>query len=250
MNRNTPNYKPSSARDIYAGFQQILRDYLNDYLFTATPATVQAVNGDGTVNLLPVIQEKTTDGTALEITDNDLITNIKVLYFVGGGCEISFEAGVGDFGLLIACKADITTYTQTHTASFAPSTRKFSLSNGMFLPLDFFDTSKTQITISRQAGNSSIVLNDGGIIINTDGNIIANAEKIQANASDIEANAENNVVITANRAMINSSRIILGGGTEGVARYGDEIQVKITSGSSAGTWTGTITGGSDKVLAG
>lgn len=246
MNRNTPNYKPSSARDIYAGFQQILRDYLNDYLFTATPATVQAVNGDGTVNLLPVIQEKTTDGTALEITDNDLITNIKVLYFVGGGCEISFEAGVGDFGLLIACKADITTYTQTHTASMAPSTRKFSLSNGMFLPLDFFDTSKTQITISRQAGNSSIVLNDGGITINTDENIVANAKVASINAQRaVEINGNFATMINSNVIGFNASD-----DSKGVAREGDTVEVYITSGSSAGTWQGKITGGSGTVKAG
>lgn len=244
MNRNTPNYNPN--RDLFTTFKQIIKDYLNDYLFTATPATVQAVNGDGTVNLLPVIQEKTTDGTALEITDNDLITNIKVLYFVGGGCEISFEAGVGDFGLLIACKADITTYTQTHTTSMAPSTRRFSLSNGLFLPLDFFDTSKTQITISRQAGNSSIVLNDNGITINTDGNIVANA-------SSATVTATKNVVLNASRAIINSTAISLGGigvADKGVARVGDEVEVKITSGSSTGTWRGTITKGSTMVKAG
>lgn len=244
MIRNTPNYNPN--RDLFTMLNQVVKDYLNMYLFTATPMTVQSVNGDGTVNLLPVLQNKTTAGEVLEITEADLVTNIKVLYFLGGGCEISFEAGVGDFGLLIACKADITEYTQTHTTAGIPTTRKFSLSNGMFLPLDFFDTSKTCITISRQAGNSSIVLDDSGITINTDGNIVANA-------TSATVTTQQNVEINALSAIINSSAISLGGigvANEGVARVGDEIEVKITSGSSAGTWKGTITKGSTKVLAG
>ena len=38
-------------------------------------------------------------------------------------------------------------------------------------------------------------------------------------------------------------------GGPGVARIGDEVEVRVTGGSSAGTYTGTITEGSDRVSA-
>ena len=262
--RNTPNYNPAVSGDLYAAFQQIIRTYLSTNVFTAMPATVQAVNNDGTVNLLPVIKQKTTLNESLDISDDDIIPNIKVLYFLGGGSEISFEAQAGDYGFLIACKQDISNYVSSHSTSDVASSRLFSFSNGMFFPLDFFGSPRVKLTIKRDRNGttSSMIFDDDGIKIDTNkdmtvtvtgtANITANAVNVTA-ATNATVTALNTVEVSASSAIINAAVINLGAGTGtegGVARKEDTVEVYITSGSSAGTWQGKITGGSSKVRAG
>lgn len=56
-------------------------------------------------------------------------------------------------------------------------------------------------------------------------------------------NSSGNVTITAPNVDIAASTTNLGIGGQPIARLGDSVQVNVTSGSSSGTWTGTITSG-------
>lgn len=63
-------------------------------------------------------------------------------------------------------------------------------------------------------------------------------------------NKESSVKILPELISIIAQAINLGGeGGSGVARLGDEVTVEVTSGSSAGTWKGTITSASEVVKA-
>ncbi|MGI6542976.1 MAG: hypothetical protein ACOX44_07945 [Limnochordia bacterium] len=57
-------------------------------------------------------------------------------------------------------------------------------------------------------------------------------------------------VESAERVEVDAPEVILAGGGPPVARVGDQVQVTISSGSSAGTWNGEIIRGSEKVMSG
>lgn len=249
MKYNTPNYNPAINGDVFTALRQVVKTYLSDFLFTAEPMQVVKVNADSSLDLIPVISDKTTLGEEISITNDDIITNIKPLYLVGGGTEISFEAKTGDFGLLIACKKDITDFSKTHSESQISSLRQFSLSNGFFLPIDLFSAKKTCLTIKREneSSNSSIILDDSGIKITTDKDItiqcqnstatIEQADTInctdckltatgdtEITAANAKITAQQNVEITAVSAIIKSTDISLGGeGGKQVALHGDPV---------------------------
>ena len=77
--------------------------------------------------------------------------------------------------------------------------------------------------------------NDGTIEINNSGqlNIVTNG-----NVSII---TQGNVDVSAANVNVSASVTNLGVGGQPIARLGDEVTVEVTSGSSAGTYTGTIT---------
>lgn len=76
-----------------------------------------------------------------------------------------------------------------------------------------------------------------------DGQINITGDTLVINCKTAEVNAETS-------ATVNSPAVNLGGeGGQGVARLGDAVEVNVTSGSSAGTWSGTITAASSIVKA-
>ena len=76
-----------------------------------------------------------------------------------------------------------------------------------------------------------------------DGRINITGDALVINCKTAEVNAETS-------ATVNSPAVNLGGeGGLGVARLGDAVEVNVTSGSSAGTWSGTITAASSIVKA-
>lgn len=262
MKSNTPNYNPSSSSDVFTAFRQIVKTYLSDFVFTADPVKVVEVGADGYLTVRPVVKQETTSGETLSIGSDNDICNVRPLYFLGGGTELSFEAAAGDYGLLIACKSDVTKYAVLH-AEAVGGLRQFSPSNGFFLPIDFFPTKRTKLTISRtgttaEAATSSIVLDDAGITVSTTGALLVSAksatvtttEAVAVSAKSATITATEAVDVSAKSATVTADAVSLGGaGGAAVARVGDAVSVTVASGSSAGEWTGTITAGSAKVTA-
>ena len=136
MKSNTPNTNPACSSDVFTAFRQIVKTYLSDFVFTADPVKVVEVGADGYLTVRPVVKQETTSGKTLSIGSDNDICNVRPLYFLGGGTELSFEAAAGDYGLLIACKSDVTKYAVLHTEAVG-GLRQFSPSNGFFLPIDF-----------------------------------------------------------------------------------------------------------------
>lgn len=76
--------------------------------------------------------------------------------------------------------------------------------------------------------------------------VTAKTLNVEADTAAIKAKT---ATVDAETTTVNG-KVNLAGGGQPVARLGDAVQVNVTSGSSAGTWSGTITAGSTEVTAG
>ncbi len=221
---NIPNLNIGSFSSFYSQMTNAIKQYINSYVNTCIPARVVAVkavqNDIQLIDVKPVLKNVTTLGEELEITG--VYHNIPLMTFNGNGCDIKFNVNVGDFGLLIASKYDISGIKTGANEAKIGSERTFSFSDGFFIPLFF---------------NSK---GEGIIISNKDTVLQLLPESVNITTKTITVNAEN--------ATVNAQAVNLGGdGGQEVARKGDSVQVVVESGSSAGTWNGTITGGSGVV---
>ncbi len=236
-----PSFNPVSTQDVWTAFQQIIYDYMNIHLFTCTPVEVIAVNQDGSVDVRSLLMLKTTAGDVLP--PQEPVFHVPVFIFRGGGCDITLPVSIGDKGLLLSCKYDPSAYFETHDLSPTSSSRLFSLSNGVFLPLDF-GYSPNGITLRN--GASSIVLKAREIILtaaeNTEENpsssslvltpsslsgVVQGSVSVQADSCEVRAQS----------ACVEAQAVSLGGpGGAGIARIGDTVVV--------GGVSGTITTGS------
>jgi len=159
---NIPNFDESRLQDPKSVFEKAVMNFLKTWLFTAIPVQVVAVNNNK-VDLKPVLEQLDTSGKAIDITNDDIIANIPIMMLFGGQCQISFKPAINDFGLLIACKSDMTNFIANRSVSEVASNRLFSLSNGFYLPLDFqnvddevlIKNSNSTITLTSTAINIS-----------------------------------------------------------------------------------------------
>lgn len=203
---NTPNVQQNALNDEFSALQAILRSYLASNVGTVLAVEVVAVKG-AYVDVKSVTQRQTTSGETIE---NMVIYNIPVMSIVGADIEISLNVAVGNKGLLIANKWDISNYKRTHTTAKIGSGRTFDYSDGFFLPLDFGNVFNG---INLKKGNTSLQITENSVNITTE-----------------TAN------ITATQVDINASAVNIGGdGGQGVARIGDSVDLKtglITTGST------------------
>lgn len=203
---NTPNVPQTAFTDNFSAMQSILRNFIEMNIGTVLAVEVVAVN-DVYVDVKSVTQRLTTNGDILE---NSVYYNIPVMSIVGADIEISLNVAVGNKGLLIANKWDISNYKSSHITSPIGSNRTFDYSNGFFLPLDFGNVFNG---INLKKGNSSLQITENSVIVNAE-----------------------TVTVDATTATINATAINLGGeGGAEVARVGDSVDLstaKIVSGSS------------------
>ncbi|MCH5202385.1 MAG: hypothetical protein J1F17_04175 [Oscillospiraceae bacterium] len=220
MKTRTPNFNPGAISNDFAAIQEIIKQYLNDYLFTCTFVKVVGVGENSQfVNVQPVIQNVATNGEIIPLSDGDIIYNVPMLTMYGDNCEISLNAAIGDLGLIIACRQDISKFKQTKQAASIGSRRMFSFSDGVYLPLSFN---------ARQPG---VIVKNGDSVLHILPESITMTTKT--------------VTVNSDTATVNAGTVNLGGeGGKGIARIDDTVEVNVTSGSSAGTWTGKITSGS------
>lgn len=210
--KNTPNYKPATVTNEYGAFTLAVRQYLGAFLGTVQPVEVVKVNG-AFVDVLPLIMQINTQNKPVEITDDDIIPNIPAMKFKSGGCEIQYVPEVGDQGLLIASRFDISNYKKTKAKAVVGSFRSFNWADGFFLPLTFAST--------------------GGFIIKNQNSTI----ELTESAINITGGTTN---ITGSTINLNGNVNLGGAGGPAVARVGDTVKVgnvvgEITSGSSTVT---------------
>lgn len=229
---NYPNYNLSAGEVEYAGEMQKIASYLFNNVDTVQPVEVvsvaQSEQGQNVyVNVKPVLQQNTTTGADIPITDADIIYNVPLMMFYGNGCEFSFTVTAGDKGLLIASKFDISVYKKLKKTAPLGGLKMFRFNSSFYLPFDF-----------APHGNNIVIRNQ-------DTKIEVMPKSIIITTTDATINASNSIVATTKTATINAQEVNLGGtGGQPIARVGDAVQVNVTSGSSAGTWSGTITAGS------
>lgn len=206
-----PSYTPAQLDGLFEIFSLFVRQYLGSWVAMLQPVEIVSIGENNRfVNVLPLIQQFDTNGNLIQITGADTIYNIPIMHPFGTNGEISFNPAVGDKGLLIAGNFDVSNYKKTQDTSPIGSSRSFNWADGFFLPISFRDMPE-------------------GLFFR---------------------NKESSVKILPELISIIAQAINLGGeGGSGVARLGDEVTVEVTSGSSAGTWKGTITSASKVVKA-
>ncbi len=206
-----PSYTPAQLDGLFEIFSLFVRQYLGSWVAMLQPVEIVSIGENNRfVNVLPLIQQFDTNGNLIQITGADTIYNIPIMHPFGTNGEISFNPAVGDKGLLIAGNFDVSNYKKTQDTSPIGSSRSFNWADGFFLPISFRDMPE-------------------GLFFR---------------------NKESSVKILPELISIIAQAINLGGeGGSGVARLGDEVTVEVTSGSSAGTWKGTITSASEVVKA-
>lgn len=136
---NLPNYNPAARDNLFAGFEQIVRNYLRRCVCTVSVVEVHSVSQEDArfVNVRPVLKQVTTAGMELSVTDDCVIYGIPVMMMFGGGCQVSFKISPGDKGILLAAKQDVSEYKKAKAVSKIASPRLFSDSDGFFIPFDF-----------------------------------------------------------------------------------------------------------------
>lgn len=196
---NIPNTQPVSFSDEFSALQTILRNYITSNIGTILAVEVVAVNGTY-VDVKSVTQRQTTGG---ELLENVIYPNIPVMSIVGADIEISLNVAVGNKGLLIANKWDISNYKKTHNTAKIGSGRIFDYSDGFFLPLDFgnvFDG------INIKKGNSSLQITESSVTINTQtANIIAESVNIGSEGGEPVARVGDSVDLQTGKIISGSS---------------------------------------------
>ena len=174
MTTNFPGSNPSATYDLFEAMRQIIYDYMNNYVATVQPVVVKSVKDGGLcqiVDVAPVLRRTTTARKVLPITDDDIVPGVPVLTVAAGESSIIVKAAVEDYGLLIACKNDISKFKETGAEADIASPRKFSWSDGFFLPLSM---QAADVGVYIKDGAQSIQIADGVIKVIGDMQVTGN----------------------------------------------------------------------------
>lgn len=188
LNPNTSSEKSDLTSNIRLFFESFVKESLDDML----PCKVVAHDRDtNRVDLQPLIMLKATDGTKM---NRQIIKNIPVFRFGGGGFFISVPIKVGDFGWIKANDRDISLMIQSGGNADIPNTKRLhSFNDGLFFP----DTLKewvidgknaNALVISSMDGSTCIAVDNGRVEVDTQ-DLIINATNTQINSSVFECNA-------------------------------------------------------------
>jgi len=194
-----PNFNLSILNDLNSAIDQILKNYIDANIMTAMPAQVKSFDGTF-VDVAPISKNTLTNGTVLDITDDDIIPNVPLAQMMGGGGKIIINVSPGDFGLLIACRKDISAWKKNKEILPTPTNRSFSWSDGFFLPLCF---SNIGIGINLSQGSTYLNIQDGKVIINT--------EEVTINASQVNLGGAGGLPVARDTdTVINSVGAVIG----------------------------------------
>ena len=107
--------------------------------------------------------------------------------------------------------------------------------------VNIITSEKTVVTatgdVDITTGGNATIAATGNIDVSAEGTVLI------ASGSTLDTDSVGATTIKAPSVTVDSPSVTLGSGGSAIARTGDNIQVTIPGGSSAGTYTGTITGG-------
>lgn len=179
---------------------------------TADLVRVIAVNEDNTIDVQPLLGTIQANGSMNETSP---IFGVRYVQWQFGLNKIKAVPVIGDIGLLIACKRDISNVENGNVGSF----RQFSLADGIYIG---------GIEGLNQPATQSIEFRENNLSITGTGTITINAPNVNVNAST--------------KAIITSPSIELGGENGvGVATIGKRVTV---DGTPNGATVGFIAEGS------
>lgn len=222
------NYDNFASSNPLNSMEFFIRSLISQVVSTSLPVVVTAVErkgeeaGAGYVTVKPLLQPRNNSGDGLEVT-----TIPKLPYFrlQHGKAAIICDPKVGDIGLAVVAKHDISNINGSTTPKVPATYRKFDPSDSFYIG-GFWG----------KAPEVFIHLDDEGTIK------IKTPTKITLEAPDCEVNASTS--FTVNSAQINLNGSISGGGSGGAdATFSGDVTAKNISLTSH-THTGVQSGNS------
>ena len=190
LNPNVSSEKGDLTSNLRLFFESFIKENLDDML----PCKVVTHNRNtNRVDLQPLIMLKATDGSKI---NRQVIKNIPVFRFGGGGFFISIPIKVGDFGWIKANDRDISLMIQSGGNTDIPNTKRLhSFNDGLFFPDTLKDwvingKNANALVISSLDGSTCIAVDNGRVEIDTQ-DLIINATNIQFNSSSFRHNSKN-----------------------------------------------------------
>lgn len=205
MINQQPSQNPNDKNDLI-GTLKLAFNKLMQQINVMLPASVTAVNDNGSVNVKPLI---TMLGTNAQQVERAVIYDVPMLQLGAGGYVLRFTPQVGDIGWVKACDRDISNFLNTLKMARPKTLRKHNFSDAVFMPHPMSGVNAVE-------GGAVLQSLDGRVSIALDG-------------------TEINIV--ANTVNVNAARVNLGEGGEAIARVGDSVLVNTSTGE------GTITTG-------
>ncbi|WP_418187323.1 Gp138 family membrane-puncturing spike protein [Aliarcobacter lanthieri] len=188
-----PNNTPPK-NELTANLKMFIESFIKENLDDMLPCRVIAHNRDtNRVDLQPLIMLKTTDGNKL---NRQIIKNIPVFRFGGGGFFISVPINNGDFGWIKANDRDISLMFQGNGKADIPNTKRLhSFNDGLFFPDTLKDwiidgKNANALVLSSLDGSTCLALDNGRVEMDTQ-DLIINATNVQINSSTLKHNDKN-----------------------------------------------------------
>lgn len=204
------NSNPSDYVDEYNGLIYIINSVISNRVKGAEIVQVIANNGDGTIDVLPVIRNVDAEENAIQETP---IFNVKYMEWQYGINAFQAEPAVGDIGLLVVCTKD----TKNVKSGLVGDFGTFELESGIYFGgLKGLNLPATQF----------IKMDENGITITTPKTLTVNAtENVLVNATkDVTVNGVNAVVNASAKANVIAPEVNLGiEGGKAIALDGDPV---------------------------
>ena len=229
----------------------IVTDILEDNIRLSMPAKIISVadyQETQSIDVKPLVNNLYKDNLAVEYP---IIFSVPVVLLGGGGALISVPLKAGDIVKLDFSRDSLQEFLDsTGEDQVTPDTfRRYALTDAIAIPSlptrnSTLKPNPTDLEIkmldSSGEVKSSVKMNpEGDVTVENSNDIIING----GGAASISVTGDCN--LTADNVNIDAATTNLGTGGQPIARVGDKVNVIITSGSSTGTWEGTILEGGD-----
>lgn len=161
-----PNAPASEVETLYFSFERLLG---GKYFVQLVQVILN--NGDGTIDVMPLVMQQDIAGNPIE---NSQIYNIPYGRIQMGGSAIKMNPKAGDFGLIAVCDKDSTLAKTTKSQSAAPTRRNHSLSDAVYI---------CGIAMMNAEPTQYIEFLDSGINVKSSGDVNINGLKISSSGT-------------------------------------------------------------------
>lgn len=191
--------------DFGTAIQALIQDNIKN-INTAFIAKVQSISEDKKkVNIVNVIKNEGSN-------QNVVIPNVLIAQPYSSEWQISFKVGVGDIGLAIVCKEDITNYKQSGADSKANTQRHFDITDSIFIPLSLY-LQKENDSLGFSVKNKS---GDCELSFDKDGKLSIKAKEVEVTSKSPMSIGTSQTLLDCFNAIIdNLQTAIIGGVTSG-----------------------------------
>jgi len=211
MNELKMGADPSDFLDNLNALHYIINGIVNKVNTTELVKVVAVYPEKNKIDVIPIVKNANAENNPIE---ESVVYGVRYIEWQYGLNGIMAVPEIGDIGLIVVCKKDISEVEKGLVASF----RKYCLADGIYLG---------GIKGLNQTPTQFIKFDNNGITITSPSSITINSENTSVNTTNVN-------IVASGIATITSPVINLGGeGGAAVARVGDSVvNGKITTGSS------------------